>query len=302
MADRTGGLVVSPSTAEPGARRVTTGDRDAVPSAGMDHGDGSGQEGLDLSRPDAYGRSFADVYDRWYTGVSDAEATARFVDDRSPTGPILEIGVGSGRLAAPLVTLGRTVVGIDGSRDMLTLALASASQAAGRCGTDRPTVSGGLHLVQADMRSMPVAGRFGAVLIAFNTFFNLSTAREQRSMLDDIASLLGPDGVLIIEALDVTPLLVGPEDSIGVREAGPHGLVVTATQLDRSLQVLTGQHLEITDDGICVRPWRLRWLTPNQLDDLCHSAGLALDARYGDWNRNPLDGEGQTHISVYRRR
>lgn len=277
---------------------VVTGNPNAVPFPEMDSGDGSGQEQLDLSRPDAYGRSFADVYDRWYTGVSDAEATARFVDDRAPDGPVLEIGVGSGRLATPLAALGRVVVGLDGSRDMLR-------RTPGPVGVERSasgaSAEGGrLHLVQADMRAMPVSGGFGAVLIAFNTFFNLATEPEQRALLHDVRRLLGPSGVLIIEALDVTPLLAGPTDSLGLREAGPRGLVVTSTQLDRRRQVLTGQHLEITDAGVSARPWRLRWLTPAQLDELCGAAGLTLDARYGTWDREPFDGAGETHISVYR--
>lgn len=264
----------------------------------MNSGDGSGQERLDLSRPDAYGRSFADVYDHWYAGVSDAEATARFVDDRAPDGPVLEVGVGSGRLATPLAALGRTVIGLDGSRDMLR-------RTPGLQGSDGPETAtpsgrGRLHLVQADMRAMPVSGRFGAVLIAFNTFFNLTTEPEQRTLLQDVRRLLGTSGVLIIEALDVTPLLAGPTDSIGVRDVTPWSLVVTATQLDQDLQVLTGQHLEITDAGVSTRPWRLRWLTPEQLDDLCAVAGLELDARYGSWDREPFDGAGETHISVYR--
>ena len=47
---------------------------------------------LDLARADAYGRSFGDVYDRWYDQVTDAEATAEFVAARhpDPTLPVLK--------------------------------------------------------------------------------------------------------------------------------------------------------------------------------------------------------------------
>jgi SAM-dependent methyltransferase len=242
-------------------------------------------ERIDLARADAYGRSFAEVYDRWYDGVSDAVATADFVAARCTDRPVLELGVGSGRLALPLVARGCTVIGLDGSSMML----------------DNVPVAegpGSLHLVRADMRALPFNGRIGVALIAFNTLFNLSSEAEQLELLQRLAELLGQDGHLIIEALDVTPLLAGPTDSIGIRDSGRDWLVASATQLDTEQQFVTGQHLEISDRGVTVRPWRLRWLTPNQLDHLCDAAGLGLAERYGSWNEDRFSG-GETHISVY---
>ncbi|MDA3038422.1 MAG: class I SAM-dependent methyltransferase, partial [Actinomycetota bacterium] len=56
--------------------------------------------------PETYGDSFADVYDDWYRDISDPEATAEFVSRRVGPGPVLELGVGSGRLVRPLVDRG----------------------------------------------------------------------------------------------------------------------------------------------------------------------------------------------------
>ncbi|MGI9596135.1 MAG: class I SAM-dependent methyltransferase [Acidimicrobiales bacterium] len=241
---------------------------------------------LDLGRADAYGQSFSDVYDGWYDGVSDAAATARFIARRCPTGPVLELGVGSGRLALPLIEQGLTVIGVDGSDSMLA-----------RC---PPADS--LSLVRADMRALPLRASVGAALIAFNTLFNLASEAEQLRLLVELAGLIGYGGVIVIEALDVTALLDGPARSIGVRQQQPDGLVVTATQLDREAQTLTGQHLEIDATGIAVRPWRLRWLTPAQLDQLADRAGLTLDERYGSWSEQPFVAASETHISTYRLR
>lgn len=241
---------------------------------------------LDLHRADAYGRSFADVYDRWYHDVSDAVATARFVADRCPARTVVELGVGSGRLAVPMLEQGLTVIGLDGSASML-----------GRCPVHRS-----LSLVRADMRSLPFHGPVGAALIAFNTLFNLSSEAEQLGLLTEVGTLLDHDGALIVEALDVSPLLAGPARSIGVRSVDRTGLVVTATQLNRQGQTIAGHHLEITDDGISVRPWRLRWLTPDQLDHLAERAGLHLAERYQSWQGEPFTATSETHISVYRPR
>ncbi len=248
--------------------------------------DGPGH--MDLSRADAYGRSFADVYDSWYGEVTDADGTARFVAARCHNGGVLELGVGSGRLAVPLAAHGADVIGIDGSAAML-----------GQC--PGGPAANGLSLVQADMRALPLRGAFGAILIAFNTFFNLADEAEQGRLLVELADQLAPSGVIIIEALDASALLDGPTDSIGARATTGDDLVVTATQLDLAGQTLTGQHLEISDSSVTLRPWRLRWLTPDQLDGLAAKAGLALVERHENWDEAPFTDQSETHISVYGR-
>ncbi|NDE59387.1 MAG: methyltransferase, partial [Acidimicrobiia bacterium] len=49
-----------------------------------------------------YGDSFADVYDDWYDDVSDVDATTALVVELSRGGSVLELGVGTGRLAVPV--------------------------------------------------------------------------------------------------------------------------------------------------------------------------------------------------------
>ncbi len=247
---------------------------------------------IDLHRADAYGRSFTDVYDRWYDGVTDADATARFVADRCGRGPIVELGVGSGRLAVPLVEAGVEVVGLDASPTMLA-----------RC---PPTVAGSsgsppIHRVLADMRALPLRGPLPGVLIAFNTLFNLADEHAQRQLLAEVTGILAPDGVVIIEALDGTVLADESSQvpSIGVRDRTHDQLVVTATTVDTTTQTMLGQHLEIDDTGITARPWLLRWLTPNQLDELATDAGLVLAERFGDWDRRAFDKTCDVHVSVY---
>ncbi len=252
---------------------------------------------LDLERGDAYGRSFGDVYDNWYDGVTDAEATADFILARHPGGPVLELGVGTGRLAVPLADRGLVVVGLDASATMLGSCPRRAVRPAGAA----------IHPILGDMRALPLApGRasFGSILIAFNTLFNLAEADDQAALLADLGRLVHPRGSVVIEMLDVSALLDGPDRSIGLRrpitEANPSPLVVSSTQLDRAGQRLSGQHLELSDAEVTIRPWMLRWTTPDQLDAMTGAAGLGLDERYGSWLGAPMTGEGTTVISVYR--
>ena len=69
--------------------------------------------------PGTYGDAFADVYDDWYADISDVAATVAGLRELAGEGPVLELGVGTGRLALPLAATGLAVHGIDASAAML---------------------------------------------------------------------------------------------------------------------------------------------------------------------------------------
>ena len=236
--------------------------------------------------PSTYGDGFADVYDEWYGQITDATATASFVAAQRAAGPVLELGVGSGRLVPALRAAGCEVIGLDASAAML-----------GRCPGDLPRL-------QADLAALPIRPtRFaGAALCAFNTLFNLPSAAAQQQLLAQIAKVLLPGGGLVIEAITGSGLENGPSQSVGVSRMTTTDLVLSATVLDTEAQTIQGQHVGISDAGITMRPWLLRWTTPAQLDEMAAVAGLVLAERVADWDRSPFADDGDKHISVYRPR
>lgn len=234
--------------------------------------------------PSTYGDGFADVYDQWYGEITDATATAAFVATRRADSPVLELGVGSGRLVPALEAAGCDVIGLDASAAMLA-----------RCPPALPTL-------RADLAALPLrpAPFAGAALCAFNTLFNLPSADQQAGLLRQVADLLLPDGVLVIEAITGASLADGPPQSVGVSRMTTTELVLSATVLDAAAQTIQGQHVEIADGGVTMRPWMLRWTTPEQLDVMAVEAGLVLAERFADWDGTSYDEEADTHISVYR--
>ncbi|MEZ5339904.1 MAG: class I SAM-dependent methyltransferase [Acidimicrobiales bacterium] len=236
-------------------------------------------------RPNTYGDAFADVYDAWYSDVTDATATAELVDAEAPPGTILELGVGSGRLAYPLLARDRVVIGLDASRQMLQ-----------RC-ERRPN----LHLVEGDMAALPLHGQVAGALCAFNTLFNLTTAEAQQAVFTQTAQLLMPGGVLVIEAITGTDLGDGPRSSVGVSTMKTDEVVLSATLLDHEEQTISGQHIQLRENGVTLRPWALRWATPDQLDRMAELVGLRLDTRLADWDRSAFDATATKHISLYRK-
>ena len=102
----------------------------------------------------SYGDAFADVYDDWYRDLGDVDATVGLIAQLAPPGgSVLELGVGSGRLAIPLAAAGLHTTGIDASAKMLDL-LTRNDQARNDQAPNEQAPSeqrGRVHAVRGDM-------------------------------------------------------------------------------------------------------------------------------------------------------
>ena len=243
----------------------------------------------------SYGDGFADVYDDWYADVTDVGATvARLLELAGPGGRVLELGVGTGRLAIPMAEAGLRVVGIDSSEAMLErLAERDPERTVEAiCG----------HMVD-DLPDEPN----DAVLIAYNTIFNLLADGEQQRLFHRIADRLAPGGVFVVEAFV-------PDDEIRSAEPGNGPAAVTLRSLAADHVVLSvsvnrpdeqaaeGQFVEFSEaGGVRLRPWSIRWATPGQLDDMATAAGLRLDVRLADMAGAAFSDDSASHVSIYRK-
>ncbi len=107
-------------------------------------------------------------------------------------GPILELGAGSGRLALPLAADGHAVTAVDIDPAML----ARAGEAWQR---EPRTSRGRLELVEADMLSLALPGRFDVVILALNTLLLLTDRASQQAALRTMARHLTPDGRAVVD-------------------------------------------------------------------------------------------------------
>ncbi len=136
----------------------------------------------------SYGDGFADVYDDWYADVTDVDATVgRMLALAGPDGRVLELGVGTGRLALPMAAAGLQVVGVDTSAAMLER-LAERDPA------------GLIDVVCGDMVDDLPDGPFDAALVAYNTIFNLLDEQRQLACFAAVAERLAPGGSFVVEA------------------------------------------------------------------------------------------------------
>ena len=256
--------------------------------------------------PSTYGDRFADVYDDWYHDVSDVDATvARIAALAEPRGGrVLELGAGSGRLAIPLAERGLDVWAVDASAAMLERLRAKPGGERVHALVDDMAVLGAPELAPAIAGGTAEGEAFAVVLCAFNTLFNLTDTATQRRCLARVADLLAPGGRLVMEAFVPPP---GGEGDAAVgavepRHIGLDEVVLTVSRLDPTTRTITGQHVQITEGGVRLRPWVLHYATPDELDSLAAEAGLALVARHGGWREEPFTASSGTHVSLYEPR
>lgn len=247
-------------------------------------------DGFDAS---TYGEGFADVYDEWYGEVSDAAATVEVVADHASGGPVLELGVGTGRLALPLVERGLEVHGIDASPAMLR-------RLASKPGGERVRITLG-DFADLDLEGPP-AGGFAVALVAFNTIFNLADADAQRRCLGNVAAALRRGGSLLVEAFVPDPDHVVAGGAVTPTAVEADRVVLQVTKQDPASQTVTGSVVTITEGGVRLRPWRIRYADPAELDEMAAGAGLVLAERWGGWDRSPFDEDSPRHVSRYERR
>ena len=156
--------------------------------------------------------------------------------------------------------------------------------------------------VRADMATLPVApSSVDVVLIATNTLFNLDSPSAQAACIADAARVLRPGGHLVIEAYVPPDPDPGLDRLVSTRSIDVDRVVLTASIRDSSAQVITGQHIDITESGIRLRPWRVRYSEPGEIDVMAGAAGLESVGRYAGWSGYRFDSTSTSHVSVYRK-
>jgi SAM-dependent methyltransferase len=234
--------------------------------------------------PALYGDRIADVYDDWYGDATDVEGTVATVVALAAGGPVLELGVGTGRVAIPLVEAGLEVHGVDASRAMVDRLLAKP-----RGGEVRVTVG--------DFGDLPptVGDGFAVVLLPFNALFNLPSEMAQRRCLARCAEVLRPGGHVVVEA--AVPGDEPVDDGVAVRQVSPDRVLLSAFR--REGDVVTGSLVSIAESGIRLHPWQIRPVAPDALDAMAADAGLAAVRRHGGWRHEPFDDRSDRHVTVY---
>lgn len=240
--------------------------------------------------PATYGDRIAGIYDRYvepFVGEKTSPAV-EFLADLVGKGRVLELGIGTGRIALPLVERGATVEGIDASQSMV-------DRLRTKPGGDAIRVSIG------DFANVDVEGRFDLIYVVFNTFFALLDQDEQIRCFGNVAAHLADGGAFVIEAFVPDPTMYDHGQRMGATRVEADRVEINASKLDLATQRITSQHILIGGEGIVLLPVQLRYAWPSELDLMARLADMGLRERFGGWNREPFTSSSPFHVSVYER-
>jgi SAM-dependent methyltransferase len=216
----------------------------------------------------------AAIYDHWCAEVTEDVPFYRAVCDGA-TGPIVEIGGGTGRIAIPLALGGHRVIALDRSRPMLER-LAERAAAAG--------VSDLIEGVEADLRALPPLPPVDRVIAPFRVLMHLADDGQRASFLAAVAELLVPGGMLIFDVLE--PTRADIRSTQGLRMQRPSGVHELARWDERARRL----DLEVSYRGHATT-MRLHWIPGDRWRALLEDAGFEVLAAYAGFDGQPFTGE-----------
>jgi SAM-dependent methyltransferase len=238
-------------------------------------------------RPETYGDRIADLYDRMTVELPDPADCVDRLAELAGTGPALELGIGTGRVALPLAARGVRVHGIDASTAMVDRLRAKPG-------------GGAIPVSFGDFAGVPVEGSFALVYAVFNTFFSLLTQDDQVRCFASVAARLAPGGAFVLELFVPDPTLHPGGHSVRARHLGLDLVRLDVAVHDPAAQRVDFQNVLLTGDGVRLLPGAVRYAWPSELDLMARLAGLRLRERWGGWRREPYTASTSgLYVAVY---
>jgi SAM-dependent methyltransferase len=213
----------------------------------------------------SYPEAFAKDYDRW---AADMTADVPFYVElaKEAEGPVVELAVGTGRVAIPVArAIGRRVIGIDSSpADVLDLRL-------------------------GDMRDLELEEPAALIYCPFRALFHLPTWGDRRRLFERVAASLLPGGRFAWNVFAFDHAIAAALDGKHQEEAIPHTLRYAVG--DNRVDI-------VLDSGETSSLW---WMTKNEQLGLIDVAGLEVEALYGGFAREPFTDESREYVWVTRK-
>tara|TARA_R110002020_G_scaffold224599_1_gene434187 strand:+ start:66622 stop:67362 length:741 start_codon:yes stop_codon:yes gene_type:complete len=237
--------------------------------------------------PETFGELNAEDYDALHDPGTTDESVA-LISEIAAGGRVLELAIGTGRVALPLAAQGLEVHGIEGSPEMVAKL------------RDKP-YGDAIPVVIGDIADVAIEGEFDHVFLVFNTLFNLTTQEAQVRCFANVAKCLKPGGTFLVETFVPDAEKARSGQNVRTMKVGFSSVWLEAALHDRVEQRIDFQRMRITKDGIRMVPLVMRYAWPAEMDLMAQLAGLSLKQRWGGWKREPFTAESGMHVSLYEK-
>lgn len=226
--------------------------------------------------------------------VDDEELAMNLRFAGATTGDVLELAVGTGRVAIPLAQTGHRVTGLDLAPDMLKLCRAKAEMAG---------VIDHLELVEGDMTDFDLGRRFELILIPNGSIIYLDSV-QRAALFRCVAAHLAEGGRFVFSALaGEVPAAYGPFVSLALHRPEQGVLftqLVAMRRVSSNCQQVGALCTEVLQGK--ARVWVTRdcehTLTPGQVEAELNAAGLRLTAVHSDFGCTDYDEASEEIIAV----
>ena len=228
----------------------------------------------------------AEFYDTWFGDWLDSSPAVDALAGLAGSGRVLELGIGTGRVALRLLERGVDLHGIDASEAMVARLRAKP-------GGD------GIPVTIGDFSELDVSGRFSLVYLIAGSFFELQSQAAQVRCFQSVARHLEPGGVFVLDGLIPETGKASAQPTMGVIPTKSGELILRFRQVDRAEQRYVSHYAILGEQGVRVMSVPFRYAAPSELDLMAGMAGLRLRQRTGGWKREPFTSASDLHVSVY---
>ncbi|HTN79905.1 MAG TPA: class I SAM-dependent methyltransferase [Acidimicrobiales bacterium] len=221
---------------------------------------------------------FAESYEVWSARMT-ADIPFYVGLAQEANGPLVELAIGSGRVAIPVAqATGQKVIGVDSSAAMLAMARANAAAA----GVE-------LDLREGDMRDLTVDEPAALIYCPYRALLHLPTWADRRRVFERVAASLRPGGRFAWNVFSFDHRIAAKVEDAHQDEPVPHTL--RYDRADNRIEIV----LDTGDTSV------LWWATKNEWLGLIDVAGLELESLDGGFAGEPLDDEHLEYVFVTRR-